>query len=503
MAATAHDQLVEYLRTLRITQGPLAGTLFDPLPWERRFLRGAFRESTDTAALSIARGNGKSTMVSAIAAAMVAGPLAQPRVEATIVASSFRQAKIVFDHAKAFLGPELEARPRRYRVADSDQRAVITDRLTGAGIRCVGSDASRLHGLAGTVILDEPAQMVGGGDRVFAAMRTTLGKVAGDKLIALGTRPADPDHWFSKLLAGTADYAQVHAASPDDPPFRIATIRKANPSLSAMPHLERTIRKEAAQAKRDPALFASYAALRLNLGVADTLTAHLIEADTWRACEGDDAAREGPAVWGVDLGTSAASSAIVAYWPSSHRLEAVAAFPSEPTLADRGARDGVGHLYGDMARRGELVTLGGRAVSIPELLAEARDRFGDPATILADRWREAELRDALEAAGIPPAALILRGQGFRDGGADVRDFRRACLEGRVRAPVSLLLRSALAGARVTGDPAGNFKLSKGSESGRRQTHRDDAAAAAILAVAEGERQRSAPAPVGLRYAVAG
>ena len=50
-------------------------------------------------------------------------------------------------------------------------------------------------------------------------------------------------------------------------------------------------------------------------------------------------------------------------------------------------------------------------------------RFGRPDLVVADRWREAELRDALEAAGVPPAALDVRGMGYRDGAEDVRHPR--------------------------------------------------------------------------------
>lgn len=88
----------------------------------------------------------------------------------------------------------------------------------------------------------------------------------------------------------------------------------------------------------------------------------------------------------------------------------------------------------------------------------------------------------------PLADLSVRGQGFRDGGEDVRRFRRAVLSGHVRPERSLLLTAALAEARVVGNPAGNWKLSKSAEGGRRQKARDDAAAAAILAVSEGARR---------------
>ena len=48
-------------------------------------------------------------------------------------------------------------------------------------------------------------------------------------------------------------------------------------------------------------------------------------------------------------------SAIACYWPSSGRLEVLSSFPNEPSLAERGLRDGVGRLYIEGARRGELV----------------------------------------------------------------------------------------------------------------------------------------------------
>ena len=84
--------------------------------------------------------------------------------------------------------------------------------------------------------------------------------------------------------------------------------------------------------------------------------------------------------------------------------------------------------------------------------------------------------------------LAVRGQGFKDGGEDVRAFRKAILEGRVTPKKSLLFRSAMSEARVVTDPAANAKLAKKTQGGRRADARDDLAAAAILAVAEGTRR---------------
>ena len=91
--------------------------------------------------------------------------------------------------------------------------------------------------------------------------------------------------------------------------------------------------------------------------------------------------------------------------------------------------------------------------------------------------------------------------GYRDGGADVRAFRAAMLQGLVTPERSLLLSAAVANARTISDPAGNAKLSKGSQGGRLARSRDDAAAAAIMAVSLGYRKAMQGQETGLRTAI--
>ena len=151
----------------------------------------------------------------------------------------------------------------------------------------------------------------------------------------------------------------------------------------------------------------------------------------------------------------------------------------------------------------QLVTTGGEATCIETLIRIAWERFGPPAALAADRWKHAELRDILKRVRLPVCPFETRGQGFKDGGEDVRAFRRACLEGKVTPASSLLLTAAMAEARVVGDPAGNQKLAKSSQGGRRRRARDDAAAAAILAVALGTRRADKPSGRGFRHVLAG
>ena len=255
-----------------------------------------------------------------------------------------------------------------------------------------------------------------------------------------------------------------------------------------MPALAEAIRDERDDARRDPALLPSFRALRLNMGLSDVAESVLLSPDVWESIETAEPDRSGPYILGVDLGTSAAMSAASAYFLRSGALDSVATFPEKPALDERGRLDGVGSLYQDMAKRKELMRAGEFVSDVPFLLSESLRRWGRPLAVVSDRWREGELRQALSDARFPLADLSLRGQGYRDGGEDVRAFRRACLAGHVRPVRSLLMRSAMSEARTVSDDAGNAKLSKKTEGGRRDAARDDAAAAAILAVSEGIRR---------------
>ena len=490
--------LSKYIRTLTIGQGRHSGEAFKLLEWQRRFIRGAFSPDVQTAALSIARANGKSVLVAAIGAGAidVDGPLVEPMAETCIVAASFQQGQVIFRHLKHFLNPTLAAHKGRFRVSDSPNVASISDRETGAQVRVMGNNSKTLHGLQPKLLLlDELAQWEAGAlDASLAALSTSLGKIPESRLIALGTRASSELHPFEKMLTGGADYSQVHAALDSDKPFAVRTWKRANPSLNYMPDLRRVIEKEAARARRDASLLPAFEALRLNKGVSGRIASrayrsvHLAK----RAESPEPHGIRGGYVLGVDLGQNAAMSAASAYSPVSGALDAFAVFPQLPSLAERGLRDGVGAAYQTMHERGELIISGERVSSIAGLLAECLKRWGKPSAIVCDRWREAELRQELTKNRFPSgAAIVIRGQGYKDGGEDVRDFRKAILDGFVRAPVSLLLRSALNEARVITDAAGNSKLAKSGEGGRRKVARDDAAAASILAIAEGQRRRVA------------
>ncbi len=182
-------------------------------------------------------------------------------------------------------------------------------------------------------------------------------------------------------------------------------------------------------------------------------------------------------------------SAAAFYWPETGRLEAVGTFPTVPSLADRGASDGVGARYTEMKERGELTTLGENTVPAGPWLADIVDRVDCPIScIVGDRFRHAEFVEAMNKAGLSRVPFIWRGFGWKDGAEDIERFRKTLFNGNVKSLPSLLLRSAFADAITLVDPAGNHKLAKARSLGR-----IDAAAATILAVAQGDRVLAKPA----------
>ena len=341
--------------------------------------------------------------------------------------------------------------------------------------------------------------------RMLAALTTSRGKIPDSRALWIGTRPDScrttrfrkPSTvtacWLSAIVPGTGERPAVSAQD-------LETRQPEPRSLPGSRGLD--------QAGGGHCPDGSRAAGELpgpsteSGRKSDTVRSLLVDADTWKRIEVDDAGMGDKYALGLDLGQNEAMSAAAAFWPETGRLEAVACFPEVPTLQERGLADGVGSLYVRMAEAGDLIVAGRRVSSIEELLTECLERWGTPGVIVCDRWREAELREKLEKIEFPMTTLEVRGQGFRDGGEDVRIFRKACASGSVQPERSLLLRAAMAEARVVGDPAGNWKLSKATQGGRRAHARDDAAAAAILAVSAGmRRSRSTGSGQKVRAAV--
>ena len=134
-------EIEKYLETLKIGQGRHAGSAFCVLPWQSDFIRGAFGQDDD-AALSMARGCGKTTFLSGIMASAidVDGPLVQPMADcvAWLHRASIRGAFRIQASTPLHAAEHPEISWPIQNPGFSANRATIQDRVTGARVVVLG-----------------------------------------------------------------------------------------------------------------------------------------------------------------------------------------------------------------------------------------------------------------------------------------------------------------------------------------------------------------------------
>ncbi|SNT37554.1 Phage terminase-like protein, large subunit, contains N-terminal HTH domain [Tropicimonas sediminicola] len=497
---------LRFLPKLIVPEGRTAGKPLKLAGYQKDFVRGAFAKDIAAGVLSIGRGNAKTALSAGIALGHLMGEIApQPKREIIFAARNRDQAKIAFGFLVGFIEGLPEEDREQFTIRRGSKLEVETAENGGGLARVIAADGKSILGGAPTLaILDERAAWEREkGDSLENAILSGLGKRDGRALIISTSAPDDANtfsRWLDEPPPGT--YVQEHRPEPGLPPDDLESLLIANPG--AREGIGSTPEWLVAQARRAIArggsALSSFRNLNRNERVASDDRSVLVTVDEWLAAEASPdelPERGGPVILGVDLGGSRSMSAAALYWPETGRLEVMGAFPTQPGLGDRGAADGVSGRYIEMAERGELVTMGETTVPVDRFLADVAARLDGqtPAAICGDRFRHAEFLEALRGAGLDKVPAVWRGMGWKDGSEDVERFRRALFEQKVQTLPSLLLRSAFADAITIVDPAGNHKLAKG-----RSTGRIDAAAATVLAVAQGIRMTSAPKGNGGRIA---
>ena len=488
---------IEFLQTLRIPEGPLAGQPLVLAEYQKRFIRGAMADGIMVGVLSIGRGNAKTATSGGIGLGALMGVWDdQPKREIIIAARNRDQAKTAFQFVAGFVEGLPEAEQDLFTIRRGYKLEIEYSANGGGLLRVIPADGKSILGGAPTLaIMDERAAWERDkGDALENAILSGLGKRNGRALIISTSAPDDANtfsRWMDDTPPGT--YVQEHRPAFGLPADDLESLLVANPGaaegIGASP--EWLVAQARRAIARGGSALSSFRNLNRNERVSSTDRSVLVTVDEWLAAEmnpDDLPPREGPCVLGIDLGGSRSMSAAAFYWADTGRIEAVGTFPAMPSLLDRGASDGVSGRYVEMKDRGELSVLGENTVPPGPWLASVVklvDAAGI-ACIVGDRFRHAEFVEAMDKAGLK-VPFVWRGFGWKDGSEDIERFRRALFDGEVKVAPSLLLRSAFADAITLVDPANNHKLAKARSLGR-----IDAAAAVILAVAEGQRRKAAP-----------
>ena len=451
-------------------------------PFQRRFLKGAFRAGVRTAAMSLARGNGKSSLVAwlALRALTPGDPLFVAGTESHIAAASVGQARrTTFRLLREFV----DGAPNSddYRVAESALTCWVVHKPSNTRVSVLASKAKNAQGLVRCPLLiaDEPgAWETIGGEALHEAVQTAMGK-PGCSLRALyvGTLAPALRGWWHDLVKkrGSRGSTYVQALQGDPEKWdRWPEIKRVNPLMASFPESRAVLLDERDLARSDSRRKASFLSFRLNVPTRDESTV-LLTVQDWQRIEARDVPPpRGRPVVGIDLGSGRAWSTAVGIWPNG-RTEAAAVAPGLPGLAEQERRDQVpAGCYSGLALAGSLRVATGLRVPRPGQLLDMI-RGWNPAVLVCDRHRVDELRDAGGRFRIAPRVTR-----WSEAAEDIRALRRYAADG----PLSVepgsrsLIAASLAVATIRSDDMGNFRLVKGDSDNK---SRDDTCSAWVLA----------------------
>lgn len=486
------ERVICFVESLKVTSGALAGKKLRLRGWQREIVQEWYatdskrRRVVRTGLLSVARKNGKTGLVSALALCHLLGPEQEPRGQIVVGASDRDQSGLIFDELVAFIngneGFASECNIQRHN-------KTIEHLPSGSKFRALSSDAKKSHGLSpSVVVLDELSQWGHGSGRALYDSLTTAGGARRDPLVLIiGTQSSD-DH---ALMSQLVDYAKaVRSGSIVDPKFSGFVFEippdldvfdeknwpLANPALGDFRDLE-DMRMLAERARHMPTLEFSFRNLFCNQRV--DAEERWIGPDAWIACasEFDDDDLVGARCFGgLDLGSVRDLTSFALFWPDSGTLKAWSWCPAE-NLREREDRDRV--PYTVWAKAGHIEPTPGRATDkrrVALRLAEICARF-TPEAIAFDLWGMTELERVLAEEGLTLPTLKAHGQGYKSMSPSTKAFEALVLNGKLRHAGNPVLTWALSNVALERDAAGNIKPSK-----ERSRERIDPVVASIMAV---------------------
>lgn len=483
-------RVIDFIELLTIPSGVGKGKRFKLQPWQKAFIRDIYeptlpngRRAVRRAILSMARKNGKTALIAAIALAHLVGPEKETYGEIYSAANDRDQAGIVFKFAQQLIGLEPELR-QLVDVVPSTKTMVARD--TGSIYRAVSAEAGTKHGFAPSLaIFDELAQAKS--RDLFDVLDTSFGAREEPLFIVMSTQSNDPEHVLSKLiddgLAGIDPtiVCHLHAAKEDCDLTDEAEWLRANPALGTFRDKEDFV-SGIRKAIRMPAFEPSVRNLFLNQRIDPTTT--LISRAEWSNCAGQVEFELQEEVYlGVDLSSVIDLTAVVMGSVTDPCKVKSFFWKPEDLLVEQSNKDfGSGNQrYVQWRDAGWLMTTPGRSIDqnvvanfIAELTVTYRVRG-----LAYDAWRIDNLMREFDRIGLqsfrdstepqefgklPRGGDGLRvvpwGQGYRDMSPAIDALEHAIFEHQIVHDSNPVLIWNMSNAVATTDPAGNRKLDK-------------------------------------------
>ncbi len=511
LKADTAAQVIRFIEALTVPSGRGAGKRFKLRPFQVAFIKAVYgprrggRRIVRRAILSIARKNGKTALIAAIALAHLVGPVAETNGEIYSAANDREQAAQVFKVCKQIIDAEPELSAVLIVVPSTK---TIVNPHNGSFFRALSSESGTKHGLNPTVVIyDELAQAKN--RELFDALDTSMGARDEPLFITISTQSNDPEQILSKLIddglsgADETTVCHLYAAPEGCDLMDESAWRAANPALGDFRNLK-DLEVLAAKAVRMPATEPTFRNLFLNQRVAPTAT--LIARADWMNLQGAARLEPGESIWlGLDLSAKTDLTALVAV--SDGAGDRVKAWFWKPRdlLDEHEKRDRV--PYRQWVADGWIEAVEGRTIhpgAVARRIAEIVGQY-DVLGLAYDRWGIDHLLREFDGVGLAAFkagdekdkkkgkadGLILHpwGQGFKDMSPAIDALETSVLTSALVQPGNPVLTWNVANSVATMDPAGGRKLDK-----QKARFRIDGAVALAMALGLKTRERKTEEP---------
>jgi phage terminase large subunit-like protein len=251
--------VIDFIEMLIVPSGHGAGKRFKLEPWQKAFIRDIYEPHRDgkrvvrRAILSVARRNGKTALIAAIALAHLVGPESIMNGEIYSAANDREQASIVYKFAKQIVELDWELLDK-VEIIPSTKTMIA--RHSGSLYRAISAEAGTKHGLSPSVcIFDELAQARN--RDLYDVLDSSFGSRAEPLFIIISTQSNDAEHTLTRLIddgVSSTDpsiVCHLHAADEGCDLDDEAQWKKANPALGSFRDYE-DLAAQIRKAKRLP-----------------------------------------------------------------------------------------------------------------------------------------------------------------------------------------------------------------------------------------------------------
>lgn len=469
----------------RVPEGRRVGEAMVLETFQRAWIYDTFDNPAGTrrSILSMARKNGKTSLIAAILLCMIVGPLARQNAQCVSGAMAREQAAVVYKLALKMVGfsPVLN---KRIRAVPS--RKEFFGLTTGMYYQALSAEASTKMGLSPFfIILDETGQIEGPIDDFVDALTTAQGAYDDGMQIVITTQARSDlsllSSWIDDALNSNNPHLVCHLYAADKKAGLDdwEEILKANPGAGTIRSIP-DLRQQIEEAKRLPAKENAVRNLLMNQRVS--VSAPFLAPAIWDANDGAidiEVFRDGRPVYaGLDLSqTTDLTALVLACQDDEGRAQLLPmVWTPADTLQDRGIRDRAPYVQWEKEQI--LITTPGKVIGLEwvvQAIAETIEGMNLQSTNY-DRWRIKTLRAECEKIGLD-LMLVECGQGFKDMAPAIDAFEARALNGALAHGANPLMRWAVGNSVIVFDPAGNRKINKA-----KSFSRVDPVVAAIMAV---------------------